>query len=360
MNTPKHLIVAISSHGFGHFAQTACVLNALRRAQPLVRLTLLTTLPRALLETRLASEFALEPVALDFGMLMQSAIDMRIEASLDAYRAFHADWEARVEQEAARLRELAPDLVLANVPYLALAAAHRAGIPSVALCSLNWADIAAFYFKANPAFAPIFEQMVNAYQCANIFLQPTPSMAMPHFTNTREIGPIARIGTNRSVELRERMGWPSSERLIIIAPGGIPTPIPIHTWPRLAGVRWITTWDVQVERTDVSRHSDLGFDFTDLLASSDAVVTKPGYGTLAEAVCNGIPVLYALRGDWPEEPFLVRWLQQHGSALEISRAQFWDGCFEQELRQLLELPRPRRQAASGVQEAASLIGRFLT
>lgn len=202
----KHLLVAISSHGFGHFAQTACVLNALRQLLPQIRLTLLCTLPRPLLETRLHGDFTLDPVALDFGMLMQSALDMRMDESLRAYGAFHANWSERIEQEAARLRAHAPDLVLANVPYLALAAAKKAGLPSVALCSLNWADITEPYFRERPEFALVREQMVAAYRCANVFLQPEPSMPMPHFGNVRAIGPIARIGANQRAHGLARIG----------------------------------------------------------------------------------------------------------------------------------------------------------
>lgn len=358
-DTPEHLLVAISSHGFGHLAQTACVLNTLRRLMPQLRLTLLTTLPRQLIETRLHGEFALDPVALDFGMLMASALDMRLDESLEAYRAFHTNWDARVEQEAARLRAHAPNLVLANIPYLALAAANRAGIPSVAMCSLNWADITACYFGNRPEFALVREQMVAAYNCADVFLQPEPSMPMPYFANGRAIGPIARIGTDRRSSLCERMGWDRSERLVVIAPGGIPTPIPIENWPRLQGVRWATTWASAASRDDIGSHTTLGLDFTDLLASCDAVVTKPGYGTIAEAVCNGIPVLYALRGDWPEEPFLVHWLLKYGVALEITRTQFWNGDFEQELNALLALPPPRRHAASGVNDAAAVLAELM-
>jgi len=353
--TPKHLLVAISSHGFGHFAQTASVLNALRQLMPDLRLTLLSTLPRTLIETRLEGEFALAPVALDFGMLMQSALDVRIDETLAAYREFHANWDERVETEAARFRSYSPDLVLANVPYLALAAAKRAGIESAAFCSLNWADITEHYFHSHPDFAPIHAQIQRAYQDASVFLKPAPSMPMEPLPRGRAIGPVARIGVNRGVELRQHLRWSASERVVVVVPGGIPTPIPIETWPRVQGLRWVTTWDSAVSREDIVAHTALKLDFTDLLASCDAVVTKPGYGTIAESVCNGIPVIYARRGDWPEEPFLVDWLLKNGTAVEIDRAQFLNGQFTDELNTLLALPRRPAVVATGTYEAASIL-----
>jgi hypothetical protein len=44
--THPHLLVAASAHGFGHLAQTAEVVNALRRRVPGVRVTVHTALPR--------------------------------------------------------------------------------------------------------------------------------------------------------------------------------------------------------------------------------------------------------------------------------------------------------------------------
>jgi hypothetical protein len=40
--------------------------------------------------------------------------------------------------------------------------------------------------------------------------------------------------------------------------------------------------------------------FIDVLASSDAVVTKIGYATFVEAACNGVGIVSAPRADWPE------------------------------------------------------------
>jgi hypothetical protein len=55
-----------------------------------------------------------------------------------------------VDREARLLAELQPDLVLSDVAYLPLAGAARAGIPALAMCSLNWAELFAHFFAASP------------------------------------------------------------------------------------------------------------------------------------------------------------------------------------------------------------------
>ena len=178
-----HLLVALTAHGFGHVSLTAPVINALRRRIPELRLTLYTNLPRGLLANRLDGEFDLIPQATDVGMLMKNALEVDGAASSQAYQRYHQDWEQAIAEEDRLLAAHAPDVVLANVPYRILAAAARAGIPAVAMCSLNWADIYRHFCGTLPGAATLIEQMLAAYRNARAFLQPAPSMPMADLEN---------------------------------------------------------------------------------------------------------------------------------------------------------------------------------
>jgi UDP-N-acetylglucosamine:LPS N-acetylglucosamine transferase len=50
-----------------------------------------------------------------------------------------------------------------------------------------------------------------------------------------------------------------------------------------------------VAHPSVSDFEPLDRPIADLLCSVDAVLAKPGYGTFAEAACNGTPLLYLRR-----------------------------------------------------------------
>ncbi|KAB2921313.1 MAG: hypothetical protein F9K30_14695, partial [Dechloromonas sp.] len=141
-----HLFVDISSHGFGHLAIAAPVLNALAEQVPGLRLTLRSGLPPAKLRQRIRPPFELLAGSSDFGYVMVDATHIDRAASAAAYRQAHAGWTQRVAAEAGFLADLQPDLVLTNVSYLPLAAAAQAGIPAASLCSLNWADLFAHFF----------------------------------------------------------------------------------------------------------------------------------------------------------------------------------------------------------------------
>ncbi len=346
-----HLLVDISSHGFGHVSQTAPVVNALTQLMPGLRITVRTAAPYAILRQRFRCEFAHIPIAFDFGMLMSNAVDVLAEESAAAYRDFHAGWDAKVQHEAAAMKALAPDLLLANIPYLSFAAAQFAQVRAVAMCSLNWADIYRHYCVRDAASGEICAQMTAAYNSAACFLQPQPSMAMPDFSNTRRIAPIATLGHKQRAAIAAQLPLAGAERLVLVAMGGMEFRLPMECWPRIPGVRWLLPAAWGITRDDMSAFESFGLPFSDVLASCDAVLTKPGYGTFAEAACAGVPVLYVARRDWPEEPYLVQWLQQHGRCLEVERTALETGELHEVLRRLWALPQPLTPVPAGADEA---------
>ncbi len=354
-----HLLVDISSHGFGHVGQTAPVVSEMARRIHGLHITLRTAAPLFLLQKSFHCDFQHIPVAFDFGMKMANAVDVQAEESAIAYRAFHAGWEQKVEREAHAMRALKPDLLLANAPYLPLAAARAAGLRAVGMCSLNWADIYRHYCVGDAASRKIHAQMLDAYNGAECFLKVQPAMPMPDLSNARNINPIARTGCNQRGRIAEKLRLGEAEKLVLLSMGGMEFRITVERWPYLPDVRWIIPQGWQVQRNDMASFESLGLPFGDVLASSDAVLTKPGYGTFAETACAGVPVLYVSRRDWPEQPYLVQWLQQHGACLEVQREALLAGELGNALDQLWAMPKPPAPAPSGISEAADYLAALL-
>jgi hypothetical protein len=352
---PVRLLAAISAHGYGHAAQTATVLNALRRRVSALRLTVRSAVPEAVLRSHLAGDFEYHSAARDFGMVMTSALEVNVQASAAAYAAAHDDWQHRVAAEADALAAIAPDLVLANVSYLTLAGAAAAGIPAFALCSLNWADIYAHYCGGRPEANAIHAQMLEAYRSADSFLQPVPHMAMDDLPNRRAIGPLARLGTSRRADLDRMLGLDGDERLVLVSLGGIDLRLPVDDWPRDPKLRWVVPRQWCVSHPQAVAFEALGLHFTDVLCSCDALIAKPGYGTFAEAACNGVPTLYVKRPDWPEDPCLIAWLKRNDRALEISRARLARGDLADAVEAVIAMDAPAAPLPNGADEAAELI-----
>ncbi|MBI5163318.1 MAG: hypothetical protein HY985_05380 [Magnetospirillum sp.] len=357
MGDAAHLWVALSPHGYGHAAMTAPVVAELRRRRPGLRLTVQTALPHDFLVTRYGDDFTLVPEIPDFGMRMLSSTEADLDASAAAYAGLHADWPAAIAAETERLGTARPDLVLANVPYVTIAAAAAAGVPVVALSSLNWADIYRHYLGHRPEGERIYRQMLAAYRQAMVFLRCEPAMPMT-VDNQFDVGPIARGGRDRRGEILARLGKGQGVRLGLISFGGIDHHLAMAQWPRLEGWQWLSTVP-SPSRADVLPWQQADVPFSDLLASADVVVTKPGYGTFTEAALAGVPVLYLARPDWPESPNLDHWLARHTRCRTVDGAVLLGPGLAEALAALEVAPIPSRARASGIDAAVDILERIL-
>jgi hypothetical protein len=79
--------------------------------------------------------------------------------------------------------------------------------------------------------------------------------------------------------------------------------------------------------------------YADAVAAVDGVITKPGYGIVADCLVHGTPVIYTDRGLFPEYEVLVRALTAHLATVYIPSAELYAGRWQGAIEQLERLPR---------------------
>lgn len=338
---------------------TAPVVNDLTRRCPRVRITVRSAAPLAKLREHLAGDFDHVSLASDIGMVMHDALTVDEAGSHSYYAELHADWDRRVADAARQLEALAPDALLANVPYLSLAAAAHARIPAAALCCLNWGDIFEHYLYGRPGATTIRRQIHDAYAGAAVFICPEPRMPMADLSNVRAVAPIGRRGVPRRAELLAALGAAPGTRVALLSLGGIGFDLDVSGWPRLPGWRIVAGMGLRGQHPDVVPLDALPLTYIDVFASVDAVITKLGYGTVAEAAINAVPVLYVRRDGWPEEPYLAQWLETRGRVARLEGSALAEGRLGPALDTLIARTPPPAVEAAGAGEAASLVAQLL-
>ena len=289
---------------------------------------------------------------------MDQNLSVLVDDTADAYRLLHERWFEQLANYADKLSSLNCDLLLSNISYLSLAAANQLGISGIALSPLNWADIYQYFCSQTPIYARIHEHMLTAYESADVFLKPTPSMPMHELRNTQSVGPIAATGCSLKHWLCEKLGTNISTKLVLVAMGGHDLHIPV-TWPTDSSIIWLVTRSWKTDQRNVVVFEDLDIPFLDLLASCDLLVGKPGYGSFVEATTMGKPILYMTRPDWPEEPFLIQWLEQHNICGKLLPNSLQDGTFIQSVDKVLhqseQSNRPSIPTSSGIEQTVDVI-----
>ncbi len=175
------------------------------------------------------------------------------------------------------------------------------------------------------------------------------------------MGPIGQRGRRDRDALAAMVGASPGEALVLLSPGGIASSLDLRRWPRRPSVRWIAPASIAREAPGTTALEAVGWPHVDVLASVDAVITKPGYGTFVDAACNARPLVYAERPDWPEEPRLGRWLAGRVPTATVRWEDLLRGRVAAALAAVLEAPPASAPAApTGIEDVARAVRARLT
>jgi hypothetical protein len=352
---------AISGHGYGHAAQVVPVLNALGALVPGLTAVLRTTVPASFFRDRLAIQWELSPVQQDIGCVQDGPLEIDIDATWAAHQRFHQTWEARLSNEVAAMQATSPALIIADTPYLAIEAGSRAQIPTIALASFTWDLVLKEYCRAsdNP-HQQLIQCIRGSYAKAFMALRISPAPRIDVFSNIIDIGPIASPTSPERDRLALVLFLAPNERTVLVGFGGVPlTSLPLEQMEQLRHYRFLFDGPVPPGYSRIHSTETLPFSFKTLLASVDVIMTKPGYGTIVEAVALQQPVVYVRRYNFADEPPLVDYLHRYGRGVELSIDDFTRGRWEPALQQALASPVPSLPPPpTGAAEAAEVIVRY--
>ncbi len=349
---------AISGHGYGHAAQVVPVLNAVGALVPGVTAILRTTVPASFFRNRLTIPWDLQPVQQDIGCVQDCPLTIDVEATWASYHRFHETWEARLSDEITAMQVASPALIIGDTPYLALEAGFRAQIPTVALASFTWDLVLKEYCHASDLSQQQLIQCIRgSYAKADMALRITPAPRIDAFSHIIDIGPIASPTSPERDQLASALALAPNERTVLVGFGGIPlTSLPLEQIEQLRHYRFLFDGPVPPGYSRIHSTETLPFSFKTLLASVDIIMTKPGYGTIVEAVALQQPVVYVRRYNFADEPPLVDYLHRYGRGVELSIDNFTQGRWEPALQHALASPVPSLPPPpTGAAEAAAFI-----
>ena len=354
---------AISGHGYGHAAQVVPVLNALGTIVPGLTAELRTTVPASFFHDRLTIPWNLNPAQQDICCIQDGPLKIDIDATWAAHQRFHDSWETHLSSEVSAMQAASPSLVLADTPYLAIEAGSRAHIPTVALANFTWDLVLKEFIHQSDASQQQLIQCIRAsYAKADIALRIAPAPTINVFPNMMDISPIASPASPERDRLTSALALMPGERTVLVGFGGIPlTSLPLEHMEQLRHYRFLFDGAVLPGYSRIHSTEKLPFSFKTLLASVDVIMTKPGYGTIVEAVALQQPVVYVRRCNFADEPPLVDYLNRYGRGVELSLDDFSQGRWEPAIDKVLAMPSPLAPypPSTGALQAASLLAPYL-
>jgi UDP:flavonoid glycosyltransferase YjiC (YdhE family) len=319
--TGLSVALVVSGHGYGHSVRCAQVAAALLQRD--ARVVVHTSAPQWLYPR----EVVYTRVETDVGVVQRGGLELDIDATREAWQAFTS--ATRVNAEARLLRAQDVDFVLGDVPPLAFAAAAQAGIPSAGLANFTWDWIYGARPDFDEAIACIRVGYAQAGRLLRLPLHSADPDAFCAFTEIEDVPLIARKAGRSRDEVRREYGIAEQQRVVLLSFGGFDAPgmnvAALGAWQDYV---FVVAPPINVKRhlpanvLVLDRQSD---DYVSLLAACDAIITKPGYGIVADCLANRVPVLYTERGPFREYPVLADALERFGNARYITNADLFEG-----------------------------------
>jgi L-arabinokinase len=344
------LAAYVTGHGFGHAVRLGEVLRAVRARAPGLAISLTGAVPAWLVRRDVPGPVEHRPVACDVGLVQRDALRIDEAETALRCRAFEADWDARLEREAAFLRASGARAVLADVPALAFAAAARAGVPALGLANFSWDWIYAHLAARQPSLAASARRAAGAYATASLLLELPFAGDLSAFPRRVPVGLVARRPRVARGDARRRLGL-DGRPAVLVSFGGIGLPgLGAEALERAGAYRFVLPHELEAERLEA-----LGLGYPDVVHAADVVVTKPGYGIVSDAIAAGTRLVYTERGDFPEYDVLVAEMPRHLACVHVSNADLAAGRLEGPLARVLAMPVPPPPDLGGADRAAERV-----
>lgn len=332
------LYVAVTNHGFGHATRTAAVVAEIQRLEPNILIILATTAPRWLLDAYIPGDFIHRPRAFDVGILQSDSLTMDKAATLEKLKEIRVQERSIVASEVNFLRQNRVGLVLADIPPLATAIAHRADVPCWMLSNFGWDFI---YRAWGGEFVEIADWISDRFsQCDRLFRLPfhEPMSAFPHITDVGLTGGSPRH--TAAIQKQYSIATPP-EQTVLLTFGGLGLDqIPYQNLVRFPDWQFITFDRQAPDLPNLLKVNDPAYRPVDFMPLCRCVVSKPGYSTFAEACRQGTAIVSLTRTDFAESAILLEGIQDHTHHRILSPSDFFESDWEFLAEPLL----PPRQA----------------
>jgi hypothetical protein len=353
------LAAYVSGHGYGHATRVGEVLREVRRREPSLPIAVVTSGPEVLYRRAVPGPIDVRNEACDVGLAQKSALVIDEAGTVEAWRRFQTRYDDRVRHEARWLSESKARVVLGDIPPLAFDAAAEAGVASIALANFSWDWIYRHLAARHPALHEAAGHAAAAYARCGLLLELPFAGDLSAFPRRVRIPLVARRPRMARDEARRRLGVDGT--VVLISFGGLGlSGFDPAVLARMPAFRFLVSdasapLPPNVQVVDNAALYRTGLEYVDLVGAADAVVTKPGYGIVSDAIAAGTRMIYTDRGDFPEYPILVREMSHWLACAYVTNEDLLRGAFGDAIEKLIAQPMPAPPPLDGAQDAADRI-----
>ena len=307
--------IYISHHGFGHTTRMAALAREFNQFGIFVYIR--SAKPEYLFKDLNPHLYEKEDIICDVGVKHKENLEPDKSATRLALLQLMSKRLEIIEREVEFLRKERVDLIITDIPWLPVEAGTYAEIPVFAISNFDWLFIYDKLFDKQTDLKPVLNTIYGLYQRVDYaFRLPLSSTkSMGSFRKIEKTGLLAAYKPP-DPGLKKALGIDSNTPVLTCSFGG-EGEMNLYWEKMCSAFPGIVISTKQLKGIPNYIQIPPDFDFSSLINISDILLTKPGYGSFAEAIQSGTFLIYYPRKDYPEEEVLIKGLSYYPQKIQL-------------------------------------------
>ena len=315
----KKIVYYVSEYGFGHAARSIGLIRELLKQNPDIHIEVVNRYASNFLKDSLHNpNVTLYKLSTDIGyVLRKGSVLPDHDRQIIEIEEFITSFQGLIESEIKRLNNKKVDLILSDISPLAFEIANRLGIPSIGISNFTW-------FTAFLDLVPIemIAPLKSSYDKMDYFFALAGSNEQ-NIKPTQQFGFYSRNVDQSEVDkIRSKVGV--NKKLVFLGLGmkmvlNDLQNLPIWNSPN---IHFIVSSNLTIDHPNVSIIEKDYIETQNYIAACDLVITKAGWGTVAESVVAGVPLLIIEREGMKEDQNTINYLLENKLGRTISIKEF--------------------------------------
>jgi len=320
----------ITPHGLGHAVRSLEVIRHLLDLAPGVEIVLVSALPQFIIKQNVPGSLLVRERHLDIGLVQQDSLRFDLEATRTALESLRRRHQAVVDEEIRFFRAEGIQGIVCDVPFLPFLAAARSGIPAVGMGNFTWDWIYQGYAEGDRRWESLVAWIREAYRECPLFLQLPMHGDCSACGTIRPVPLVARQARRTREQTRRILGLAENQKAYLVSFQSLNLEAEAQRRLETMGERiFLYKHPLRLRAGNSLSLDDLDISYADAVAAVDGVITKPGYGIVADCLVHGTPVIYTDRGLFPEYEILVRALTEYLTTVYIPSGELYAGRWQE-------------------------------
>jgi hypothetical protein len=343
----------ISHHGYGHTTRMAALAKEFNQFGVFVYIR--SAKPDYLFQDLNPYLYEKEDTICDVGVKHKKNLEPDIVATRLSLLQLMGKRQEIIEREVAFLRKERVDLIITDIPWLPVEAGTYAEIPVFAISNFDWLFIYDKLFANQIDLKPVLNTIYGLYQRVDYaFRLPLSSTkSMGSFRKIEKTGLLAAY-KYPNPDLKKFLGIDSHIPVLSCSFGG-EGEMNLNWKNMCSAFPGIVISTKELEDIPNYKKVPADFDFSSLISISDILLTKPGYGSFAEAMQSGTYLIYFPRKDYPEEEVLIKGISHYPQKMELDRLNLSVSDWQNVFYNALSFAGPRKIIPNKNKQVAALI-----